>query len=126
MWPDAEAALIPYLSRALGVRVCTDVPAALGEALPLVRVMRVGGSDDGFRLDRAVIDTDTFAATRAEAAYLATRLRAVLLSLLPGTAVPGAVFTAASTVSAPAVRPWENPGVLRCGATYALSLHTRP
>ncbi|MFF4530768.1 hypothetical protein ACFY1P_16025 [Streptomyces sp. NPDC001407] len=125
MWPDAEAALVAWLAPHLGVRVCTDTPADLADAVPLVRLHRIGGRDDGFRLDHALVDVDAFAATRADAVALATRTRAVLVGSLPGSVVrtPAAVFTAASTVSAPSWRPWENPGVIRIGATYAVRLH---
>ncbi|MEW2580130.1 hypothetical protein [Streptomyces syringium] len=125
-WPDAEAALVAWLAPRLGVRVCTDTPADLDDVVPLVRLRRIGGSDDGFRLDLAVMDIEAFAATRAEAAALAARTRDAVLSALPGSAVPSAVFTAASTLSAPSWRPWENPGLTRMGATYAVRLHARP
>ncbi|WP_370421955.1 hypothetical protein AB8O64_27605 [Streptomyces sp. QH1-20] len=126
-WPDAEAALVAWLAPQLGVRVCTDTPADLDAVVPLVRLRRVGGSDDGFRLDLAVMDIEAFAATRAEATDLAARIRDALLTDLPGSApTVAAVFTAASTISAPSWRPWENPGLTRMGATYAVRLHARP
>ncbi|MEU3355274.1 hypothetical protein [Streptomyces sp. NPDC037389] len=129
-WPDAEAALVAWLPGLLdGARVCTDTPADLEAALPLVRLYRSGGTDDGFRLDVATVEVDAFAATRAEAVHLATRVRSLLLEALPGTtAVPatgGVVFTACSTIAAPAVRPWANSAVVRVGATYTVRLHTR-
>ncbi|MFI9204037.1 hypothetical protein [Streptomyces sp. NPDC053048] len=128
MWPDAEAALVAWLTPHLGVRVCTETPADLDHAVPLLRLQRIGGGDDGFRLDLAVVDIDAFAATRAEAAGLAARTRGALLGKLPGAIAPtaAAAFTAASTVSAPAWRPWENPAVTRIGATYAIRLHRHP
>ncbi|MFI1799440.1 hypothetical protein ACH427_19115 [Streptomyces sp. NPDC020379] len=125
-WPDAEAALVAWLTPRLGVRVCTDAPADLDASLPLVRLRRIGGTDDGFRLDLAVVDIDVFAGTRASAAGLASFIREAVLSALPGSADPGVVFTATSTVAAPAWRPWENPAVTRIGATYAVHLHTAP
>ncbi|WP_367129925.1 MULTISPECIES: hypothetical protein [Streptomyces] len=125
-WPDAEAALVTWLTPRLGVRVCTDMPADLDTALPLVRLQRIGGTDDGFRLDMALIDLDAVAATRADAVDLAARARAALLADLPGSTLPDAVVTSAVTVAAPAWRPWENWSVTRIGATYAVRLHTRP
>ncbi|MEW2575371.1 phage tail termination protein [Streptomyces syringium] len=129
-WPDAEAALIAWLPRLLdGPRVCTDAPANLESALPLVRLYRSGGTDDGFRLDTAMVEVDAFAGTRAQAVALAARLRAVLLEHLSGrtisTATGDVVFTACSTTAAPTVRPWANPAVVRVGATYSVRLHTR-
>ncbi|PSJ29557.1 hypothetical protein B7P34_06730 [Streptosporangium nondiastaticum] len=126
MWPDAEAALIAWLTPHLGVRVCTDTPADLDHAVPLLRLQRIGGGDDGFRLDLAVVDLDAFAVTRAGAADLATRARTALLADLPGSALPDVVFTSAATVAAPAWRPWASQAVTRIGATYAVRLHTRP
>ncbi|MFI9237821.1 hypothetical protein [Streptomyces sp. NPDC053079] len=129
-WPDAEAALIAWLPRLLdGMRVCTDTPANLETVLPLVRLYRSGGTDDGFRLDAAVVEVDVFAGTRAQAVALAARLRALLLEHLPGSTISAAtgdvVVTACSTTAAPAVRPWTNPAVVRVGATYSVRLHTR-
>ncbi|GAA0423857.1 hypothetical protein [Streptomyces luteireticuli] len=123
-WPDAEAVLVAWLASALGVRVCTDTPADLAEVLPLLRVRRIGGTDDGFRIDHALVDVDAFGPSRVDASALAARTRAALLDLLPGSTAAGAVVTAAGTVSAPARRPWENPNVHRFGATYTLHLHT--
>ncbi|MEU5424234.1 hypothetical protein AB0H73_01305 [Streptomyces olivoreticuli] len=127
-WPDAEAALIAWLAPRLGVRVCTDAPADLDQAVPLVRLRRIGGTDDGVRLDLALIDVDAFASMRPAAVNLAARVRDALLAALPGAVVPSAaaVFTAASTVTAPAWRPWENTALTRVGATYAVRLHAHP
>ncbi|MEU2514312.1 phage tail termination protein [Streptomyces syringium] len=129
-WPDAEAALIAWLPHHLdGTRVCTDAPANLETVLPLVRLYRSGGTDDGFRLDTAVVEVDAFAGTRAEAVRLATRVRTLLLDHLSGTSTAPAtgpvVFTACATVAAPAVRPWTNAAVVRIGATYTVRLHAR-
>ncbi|GGX63208.1 hypothetical protein [Streptomyces hiroshimensis] len=125
-WPDAEAALVAWLTPRLGLRVCTDTPVALETALPLVRLRRIGGTDDGFRLDRALIDVDAFATDRAGAAALAGRVRDVVLTNLPSASTRGAVFTAAATVTAPCWRPWDNPAASRFGAVYAIHLHAAP
>ncbi|MEV4739793.1 hypothetical protein [Streptomyces sp. NPDC049555] len=106
--------------------MCTDAPAALESVLPLVRLRRIGGTDDGFRLDRALIDIDTFAADRPGATALAARVRDAVLTGLRGASVPGAVFAAAATVTAPCWRPWDNPAVSRFGAVYAIHLHACP
>ncbi|GAA2108207.1 hypothetical protein [Streptomyces synnematoformans] len=124
LWPDVEVELVALLGAALtGTRLCTELPADLLDVLPVLQVQRVpGGGDDGFRLDRALVDADAYAATRAGASQLARTARAVLLGL-PGTTTTAAVFGRVRTVAAPAWRPYENPGLRRMGTTYELLFH---
>ncbi|MBI0293290.1 hypothetical protein JBE04_01945 [Streptomyces sp. PRKS01-29] len=123
MWPDVEVELIAWLGNQLGTRFAAELPANLLDVLPLGQVQRVGGSDDSFRLDRALVDLDAYAATRAGASLLAREARDVLVTRLPGTKTTAAVFGRVSTVSAPSWRPYENTGLRRCGATYEIFFH---
>lgn len=122
-WPNVEAVLVAALGAFLdGPLVTTELDNDLLTELPVVQVHRVGGGDDGFRLDRPLVDVDVYAATRLDAATLAEQVRSYLLSLrgsITGTAVIGKV----STVSAPSWRPYQNTLLRRCGATYELYLH---
>ncbi|WP_372344751.1 hypothetical protein [Streptomyces sp. KL116D] len=120
---DVEAELAAWLRGKLGVRVLTDLPANLGDVLPVVQIQRVGGTDDSFRLDRAFVDVDTYAATRQAASQLLSSARALLLSELRGAVTDVAVFTAARTITAPAWRPYENQSLRRFGATFEVFLH---
>ena len=123
MWPDAEIELVAWLTAVLDVRHCTDLPADLIGALPINQVQRVGGDDDRFRLDRALVSLDSYAATREAASLLARQTRHQLVTVLPGVKTTAAVFGRVSTVSAPAWRPYENPNLRRMGATYEIYFH---
>ncbi|MFD5384242.1 hypothetical protein ACFWMG_04595 [Streptomyces sp. NPDC127074] len=118
-----EVELIAWLGSQLDTRFAAELPANLLEVLPLGQVQRVGGNDDSFRLDRALVDLDAYAATRAGASALARETRDALVMRLPGTKTAAAVFGRVSTVSAPSWRPYENTGLRRCGATYEIFFH---
>ncbi|MFD9276933.1 hypothetical protein ACFWD7_06520 [Streptomyces mirabilis] len=120
---DVEAELIGWLDTVLDARVLTDLPADLGSVLPVVQVQRVGGYDDGFRLDRALVDIDVYAATREAASALMAQTRSKLLTELRGVATDTAVFTVARTIAAPAWRPYENPALRRFGASFEIYCH---
>ncbi|MFE3122362.1 hypothetical protein ACFXHD_02960 [Streptomyces hydrogenans] len=127
VWPDLEIELVAYLAGRRATRVLTELPANLGDILPVVQVQRLpGGGDDGFRLDRALASIDVYAATRGDASTLAELVRDDLINHLPGTQTARAVFGRVATVSAPAWRPYENPGLRRSGATYELFFHAVP
>lgn len=124
MWPDIEKELVAWLTAVLGgVRHCTELPADLLDVLPVNQIQRVGGDDDRFRLDRALISLDSYGVTRDAASTLARQTRNALLMNLPGTATAAAVFGRVSTVSAPAWRPYENPSLRRMGGTYEIYCH---
>jgi hypothetical protein len=121
---DVEVLLIGWLQEELGdgIVVRDELDNNLLEELPTVQVERVGGTDDGLRLDRALVDIDVYAATRGEALDLAADVRGRLLSLR-GSTVGGAVIGLVRTESVPVIRPYENTGLRRVGGTYSLYLH---
>jgi hypothetical protein len=123
MWPDIEAELITHLTAALDVRHLTDLPANLLDVLPINQVQRIGGEDDGIRLDRALVTVDSYAADRAGASLLARQTRQELVERLRGVQTTRAVFGRVATISAPAWRPYENPDLRRMGATYEIYFH---
>ena len=123
MWPDVEVELVAWLTAALDVRHCTDLPADLLSELPVNQVQRVGGGDDSFRLDRALVSVDSYGAAREAASLLARQTRHELVMNLPGVKTAAAVFGRVVTVSAPAWRPYENPSLRRMGATYEIYFH---
>lgn len=122
-WPDIEVELVAWLGEGLSVLVTAELSNALLDELPVVQVQRVGGGDDHFRVDRALVDVDVYAATRAEASGLARQVRDVLVAGLPGVRTEAAVFGRVSTESAPAWRPYDNSGLRRLGATYSIFFH---
>lgn len=122
---DVELELIGWTQSrvASGVVVRDELDNRLLEELPTVQIEVVGGDDDGFRLDRALVDVNVYAATRAEAIALAAQLHGLYLTELRGSATETAVFGLVATVARPAVRPYENTGLRRVGATYAIHSH---
>jgi len=121
---DVEAELVAWLTDRLEERTLTDLPANLVDVLPVVQIQRVGGGDDGIRLDRAFVDIDVYAASRQAASQLMSQTRSLLLTGLRGTVTATAVFTSARTITAPAWRDYENPNLRRVGATFEIFCHS--
>lgn len=123
---DVELLVIQWLQAELGsgVVVRDELDNDLLDELPTVQVERIAaGDDDGFRLDRAFVDVDVYAATRGAAIALALQIRGLLLTQLPGSTTGDAVIGRVQTVTAPGARPYENTGLRRVGATYQLYSH---
>lgn len=122
---DVEVLLIGWLQQRLGgaVVVRDELDNALLDELPTVSVEVVGGDDDGIRLDRALVDIDVYAASRGAATSLAATVRGLLVGELRGTATATAVVGQVGTISRPAIRPYENTTLRRCGATYEIYVH---
>jgi hypothetical protein len=123
---DVELLVIQWLQGHLGsgVVVRDELDNNLLSELPTVQVERIpAGDDDGFRLDRAFVDIDVYAATRGAAIALSLQIRGLLLSQLPGSITGGAVVGRVATATAPGVRPYENTGLRRVGATYEIYSH---
>ncbi|MFD7861870.1 hypothetical protein [Streptomyces sp. NPDC059783] len=122
---DIELELIGWLQTRLGpgTVVRDELDNNLLAELPTVQVEAVGGDDDGFRLDRVLVDINVYAASRAAALALAASVHALLLQELRGSATATAVFASVRTVARPSARPYENTGLRRVGATYHVHCH---
>lgn len=122
---DIELELIGWTQArvASGVVVRDELDNSLLDELPTVQIEVVGGSDDGLRLDRALVDVNVYAATRAEAIALAAAVHALYLTELRGSSTTNAVFGMVSTITRPAARSYENTGLRRVGATYQIYSH---
>ncbi|MFC8273746.1 hypothetical protein ACFUJR_14735 [Streptomyces sp. NPDC057271] len=122
---DIELELIGWTQDKLGSEVVVrdELDNNLTDELPTVQIEVVGGDDDGIRLDRALVDVNVYAATRAEAIALAAQVHGLYLTELRGSKTTNAVFGLVATVSRPAARPYENTALRRVGATYALHSH---
>lgn len=122
---DVETLLIGWLQGQLGpsVVVRDEVDNMLADELPTVQVERAAGDDDGFRLDRALIDVNVYAASRSAAAALSATIRALMLTVLRGSTTGGGVVAGVTVVTAPAWRPYENITLRRYGATYQVYVH---
>jgi hypothetical protein len=106
-----------------GVVVRDELDNKLAGELPTVQVQVVAGTDDGIRLDRALVDIDVYHSTRAQAIQLAAQIRGWVLTQLRGSTTQTAVFSRTGTISRPAVRPYENTALRRVGATYEIYCH---
>lgn len=122
---DVEVELIGWTQARLGpdVVVRDELDNNLLGELPTVQIEVVGGGDDGFRLDRPLVDVNVYAATRGAALDLARTVRGLYLTDLRGARTANAVVGLVRTMSRPAVRPYENTALRRVGATYQMHLH---
>lgn len=122
---DLEAALIGAATPRFPEAVVRDeLDNLLLNELPTIQIEQIpGGDDDGLRLARTLVDINVYAATRADAFALANRVHAWLTGELRGTTTTAAVFGRIGAVTLPAVRPYENPGLRRVGATYQIHYH---
>jgi hypothetical protein len=123
---DVELEVMVWLRARLApdVVVRDELDNNLLNELPTVQVQRLpAGGDDGIRLDRALVDIDVYAGTRGAAFALSATIRGLLLGELSGSSTDAAVFGRVGTISAPGVRPYENTGLRRVGATYEIFCH---
>ncbi|MFD5137451.1 hypothetical protein ACFWMX_14615 [Streptomyces sp. NPDC058378] len=122
---DVELELIVWLQARLGASVVVrdELDNNLLGELPTVQVEAVGGDDDGLRLDRALVDINVYAATRAAAIALASTVHGLLLEQLRGSSTATAVFGSVRGVSRPVARPYENTALRRVGGTYQIYSH---
>ncbi|WP_333742700.1 hypothetical protein [Streptomyces ardesiacus] len=129
--PDGKQIAIDLLSAALdGVHVTGVLPAGktLTAALPVVRVLRIGGVADmrGWAdpasWDNPRFSVDCYAATDALAMQLARRVCAEW-ELLPGQATPDGIVTGVSQETGPQDRPEDpNTDLWRVGMTLGMSV----
>ncbi|WPO70199.1 hypothetical protein [Streptomyces sp. KN37] len=108
-WPDAV--------------VRDELDNRLLEELPTIQIEMAGGDDDGFRLDRYVVDVNVYAASRGAALALAGEVHLWILHEVRGSTSETAVIGRSATISRPAVRPYENTALRRVGATYQIFCH---
>lgn len=122
---DVELELIGWTQARMadGVVVRDELDNSLLDELPTVQIQAIGGDDDGFRLDRALVDIDVYAGTRADAIALAAAVHGLYLTQLRGSTTERAVFGMVRAVTRPTPRPYENTALRRVGATYEVFLH---
>jgi hypothetical protein len=116
-WPDAELVMIDLLAPVPG-EVVTFTPASF--AAPLVRVLRVGGEDDGIT-DYPQVEVTCFGATRPAAWSMAEQCRQIILA--SGGEAPGGVLIDFARTDTPAQQlPDPNPDLRVVTATYRLGM----
>ncbi|MFJ2110624.1 hypothetical protein ACIOEX_01625 [Streptomyces sp. NPDC087850] len=129
--PDSKQIAVDMLAAAMpDVHVTSRLPEgkALDGVLPVVRVLRIGGTSDmrGWSdpasRDRPRFSVDCYAASEGAAMRLALRVRAEW-ELLPGRATPGGLVLGISDETGPQDRPEEpNSDVYRVGMTLGMSV----
>lgn len=119
---DVEWVVVDYLRGQLagGVLVATALPSSLETRLPAVRATAGGGSDDTLT-DSALIDVESFAATREDSQGLSEQVRAAMHSMTANEST-GQLVDAVSTASRPVWVDYEHPRVQRYVAVYRVNL----
>lgn len=100
-----------------------EVPANLVHAVPLVTVVRYGGTDKKIVIDQPAVQIDVFASTADKAEDLGEDLRTALGMKLPRYQFGGAVVTGVGTISGPQILPWSATSIWRVSARYQISVH---
>ncbi|MEU0991271.1 hypothetical protein [Streptomyces sp. NPDC005953] len=129
--PDSKQIAIDLLTAAMpDVTVASKLPegTAFNAALPVVRVLRIGGTatmrgwGSPATRDRPRFSVDCYAATEGAAMRLALAVRAEW-ELFPGQFTAGGGVEAISEETGPQDRPEEpNSGVARVGMTLGMSV----
>lgn len=110
--PDAEALTVAHLlgddlvTALAGDRIGAELPSSFPDG-QRIRVQRAGGGpvdDDTERLDRALVQLETFGATKADAFDLTVVVLDSLQRMTRAT-FPGAVVTATQRVTGPRWAP---------------------
>lgn len=121
---DVTALALGVLSAGLNVRVVTELPADLADVLPVIRVARIGGGDDGIVLDQALMAFNVYAATGRQARELAyaigPTLQAVLGQVSPAGSTGSGVITQVRKLSGPIWAGYENTYVRHQAVTHYL------
>lgn len=119
------------------VRVVTELPANLEDALPVIEIERIGGiASFPALLDWPRMDVWCYAkssgtpgqldyvSARSAARDLAEQVRAALLFQLPGQSAAGGFVAAVTEQQAPVWRPFDNTDVRRFQATYSFAIRS--
>jgi hypothetical protein len=124
-YASVEQLVGDWLKTVLGYEnLAHELPTNFTFLMPLVVVERFGGSDDTLTLDRANVDVDVYAATRADALAHGEHIRQAIRTKLRGHTVGGVTFGQPQTISAPTIAPFDSKNrVRRCTAAYRLLAH---
>lgn len=106
-------------------RLCTELPANLADAVPLLQVVGIGGTGEAYNFDSPRADIDAFGLTRTLARELALGVHEAVLNELPGVTINGTTALSASSFMYPTWAPYENTNVRRFVLSVGLRLHTR-
>jgi hypothetical protein len=123
---DAVAFVIGVLTDAgVAQRVATDVPADLTAGLPMVRVLRMGGPDDGVIVDEPTMVLHAFAASD-QAANTVLYQAGSALRAARGVVRGGAVLVWCRKLGGPFWAGYDNPAVRHAVSNYQLRIKINP
>jgi hypothetical protein len=122
-FPDAEDVVMALLEEVADTT--TDTAATLDSDAPVIKVTRVGGTDD-LITDRPLVEVAVFATTYEQARQLARQCQQVILasggrSIVTPDHPQGVLIDKAETTSAPLRVPYENENLRHKAATYQFS-----
>jgi len=124
-FPDVETYLIAWLTAKLKRPIYTETDTTLTQYLPAYQIARVGGSD-GAEVDKRVnIEITAIVATRGELWAAVQNAESAMRALSANGTASWYVDDVEETFSF-AIEPYENDGVRRARATYALTLRPQP
>lgn len=125
-FPDVEEVVMALIEQApsLGDAVQTTPADMAGKTV--IRVLRVGGGDDGIT-DRALMDITVFAPSYALAREVAEKVRQRMLAagntrVITASHPSGVLIDRCGTATGPQEIPYENPELRRKPATYRVEL----
>lgn len=120
-FPDAELVLLSALVPQFPAeRFVTKLPADITGTTH--RVHRISGAARDIRIDRPIVDVDTFALSEADASQSSRAVQDFLL-MLTGTQTGGGVIQQIVTINGPRWVPEANPVLTRYASTYEVKLH---
>lgn len=124
-WANVEKFLRLWLAQETGKVVYTETDGSLSGALPAYQITRVGGSDGADFSKSVSVEVDSIAATRGAMWDTAADAQTAMHKLAANGTADWYVDTVEEMFS-PAVEPYENTGVRRATATYALTIRPLP
>lgn len=119
MFPIIEALVVAHLRAATDGGAGVSTPSNLGQGI-FHRVTRGPGSDDGIT-DSPLVDVETFAGSRLDAAQAAEAAREAMRAM-KANAAAGHLIDSVDVASGPVWLDYENPKVHRYVASYRLTL----
>jgi hypothetical protein len=110
-------------ARLTGVRVLAETPAKIEAHLPVVRIVGLGGPDDGLVIDSPSVAFHCFAADQAAANALALRTSTAIRALR-GVPVDGAVVIFTQKRGGPTPNFHDNPAIREAVVIHQISIKT--
>lgn len=123
-WPNVEKFVRGWLKGQTGREVLTETTGTLTGDPPVYQIARVGGSDRSQWDKRVNIEVDSIANSRG-AAWDAAAAAQTAMDALSSNGTSEWYVDDVEEIFAPAMEPYENTGIRRTTATYALTIRPR-